>query len=403
MLLKGGKAKVVRRAPFQIKLLHGSSGYRQPIAAGIDTGSKTFGCAAITNGKVIYQSQVQLRTDIKTKMQRRLQYRRTRRSRKTRYRKARWRNRGSMKKAGRIPPTIRSKRDSHLRELKFVEKLFPITQWKIETAQFDIHKIVNPEVEGKDYQEGPQKGYYNTKAYVLFRDKYKCQSPQKREHSKKLQIHHVIGRAEGGSDAPSNLLTLCECCHDAFHRGEFVLKKRRRKQTFQVKHATQVSIISRLLCQSERTFEETFGYETKYKREQFLGWPKEHYYDAVAICLEEGQSVKPLNHVWYKRHVTSGDYQQTKGKRSEKRIPTGKINGFRKFDKIETSKGIGFVKGRMSTGYFVLMDIEGKTIVSCVTIKKNAKRLVSRSTTLIAHKSAFIPPLKQRVFCTHQG
>jgi len=51
-LLKEGKAKVVRTIPFTIKLLFGSSGYTQPIIAGMDTGSKIIGCAAIGNGKV---------------------------------------------------------------------------------------------------------------------------------------------------------------------------------------------------------------------------------------------------------------------------------------------------------------------------------------------------------------
>jgi hypothetical protein len=39
-LLKEGKAKVISRIPFTIKLLYGSSGYIQPIIAGMDTGSK---------------------------------------------------------------------------------------------------------------------------------------------------------------------------------------------------------------------------------------------------------------------------------------------------------------------------------------------------------------------------
>ena len=43
-LLDSGKAKVVSRVPFTIKLLHGSSGYTQPVIAGMDTGSKHIGC-----------------------------------------------------------------------------------------------------------------------------------------------------------------------------------------------------------------------------------------------------------------------------------------------------------------------------------------------------------------------
>lgn len=80
-LLNACKAKVVVRVPFVIKLLHGSAGYRQPIIAGMDTGSKTIGCAAIANNKVVYQSEVAIRTDVSKKMQQRAMYRKTRRGR----------------------------------------------------------------------------------------------------------------------------------------------------------------------------------------------------------------------------------------------------------------------------------------------------------------------------------
>ncbi|AKB75541.1 hypothetical protein MSLAZ_2280 [Methanosarcina lacustris Z-7289] len=52
-LLQAGKAKVVRNTPFTIQLLFGSSGYTQPVTAGMDTGSKVVGCAAIANGKSV--------------------------------------------------------------------------------------------------------------------------------------------------------------------------------------------------------------------------------------------------------------------------------------------------------------------------------------------------------------
>ena len=140
-LLKQGKAKVTKRTPFTLKLLNGSSGYTQECIAGMDTGSKALGCAVISNGKALYQSEVTLRTDVSKKMQRRAMYRRTRRGRKCRYRPARWLNRASMRKVGRLAPSLQSKLNSHLREKKQVESLLPIVRWKVETASFDIHKI----------------------------------------------------------------------------------------------------------------------------------------------------------------------------------------------------------------------------------------------------------------------
>jgi hypothetical protein len=60
-----------------------------------------------------------------------------------------------------------------------------------------------------------------------------------------------------------------------------------------------------------------------------------------------------------KRDVPEGDYQRTRGKRSEKRFPDGKIGGFMKFDKVEYRDEKYFIKGRMSKGTAVLMDIYG--------------------------------------------
>lgn len=385
-LLNAGKAKVIKRTPFTIKLFHGSSCYTQHVVAGMDTGSRYIGCAAIANGNVLYQSEVALRTDVSKKMQQRAMYRRSRRGRKCRYRPARWANRASMRREVRLAPSLQSKLDSHLREKRQVEALLPVAHWKVETASFDIHKITNPTVTGVGYQQGAQLGYYNVKAYILHRDRYKCQSGRKAKHSAKLHAHHKVFRSQGGTDAPSNLITLCETCHNDLHAGKFELKEKKSK----TKHATEIGIIKSRL-KGYWDFEETFGYETKFKREQVLGLPKSHYYDAVAICCEDGELVVPASHVLYKRHVSSGDYQQTKGIRSEKRIPVGKLFGLKKHDLVQTPQGTGFVKGKRSSGYFALETILGEKVHASANIKKNMVRLSARTTTLTQLMEAAIP------------
>lgn len=381
VLLKRGDAKVVKRTPFTIKLIGGSTGYKQPLVAGMDTGSKTVGCAVVGLGKVVYQSQIALRKDVSKKMEQRAIYRRNRRGRKCRYRPARWSNRASMRAEGRLSPSLKSKLDSHLRERNFVESILPISEWKVETASFDIHRITNPEVKGGGYQNGVQKDFYNVKAYVLHRDGYKCKSGRKGKHSSKLHVHHIQFRSKGGTDAPSNLITLCESCHADLHAGKFELKVKKSR----TKHATEIGIIKSRLKQ-EWLFTETFGYETKFKREQILGLPKEHYYDAVAICLEGVEFISKNNFVFFKRHVSKGDYQLTKGSRSEKKIPVGKIFGLKKHDFISTPQGDGFVKGKRSSGYFALETITGEKVHASANVKKKAVRMSARTTTLIQKK-----------------
>jgi len=378
-LLKNGEAKVVSRTPFTIKLLHGIRGYKQEVVAGMDTGSKFIGCAVKSNGKVLYQSEVQIRQDVSKKMKQRKMYRKSRRGRKLRYRKMRWQNRASMRKTGRLAPSIRSKIDSHLREKKFVESVLPITRWIVETAKFDIHKITNTDVKGTDYQEGDQKGFYNVKAYVIDRDSYTCQHCKGKSGDKKLVVHHITSRLIG-TNSPDNLLTLCVTCHKKFHKGEIELNiKGKRSKT---KHATEIGIVKSQLKKKWLGFEETFGYETKYKRENILNLPKSHINDAIAICCENNKIELNNDNIYLKKHVASGDYQQTKGKRSEKKIPTGKLFGLRKFDLVETVKGIGFIKGKRSSGFFAISNLDNSINISSVNVKKECKRILARKTVL---------------------
>ncbi len=402
-LLDFGRAKVISRTPFVIRLIHGSRGYKQEIVAGMDTGSKVIGIAAITNKKVIYQSEIHLRgEEIKHKMERRKIYRKSRRGRKTRYRKSRFLNRRASISKNRLPPSVRHKVESHFQERKFVESLLPITRWKVEIAQFDIHAITDPKVSKLTwwtYQNGPKKNFYNTKAYVLNRDGYTCQKCREKKKNLKLHVHHIEFKSNGGSDSPHNLISLCEPCHKKLHTNSNAQKKSLKLQKIvpkKTKHATEINIISSQLCKLGWDFGKTFGFETKLKRE-ILGLPKEHCFDAVAICLEDGECITFNNHILIKKLIPYGDYRQTKGSRSEKRIPTGKLFGLRKFDLIKTEKGIGFVKGKRSTGRFSISDVMGNVIYASVNIKKTVCRLNARGNALTQWRRAFFPAINDGV------
>jgi 5-methylcytosine-specific restriction endonuclease McrA len=54
---------------------------------------------------------------------------------------------------------------------------------------------------------------------VLDRDRHRCRrcgSPATRFDA--LHVHHVVPRSEGGTDALSNLVTLCALCHPQVER-----------------------------------------------------------------------------------------------------------------------------------------------------------------------------------------
>jgi len=172
LLLKQGKAKVVRRTPFTIKLLsQPEKTYPQPLTLGVDTGSAMIGSAiSDERGNILYLSEVEVRNDIASTMKERATYRRNRRKRKTRYRPARYLNRKNSIKTGRFSPTMTSKIDAHLREIRFVRSLLPLTSTVLETGTFDPHALKHPEVLQNKwlYQKGVNYGFANTKAYVQY-------------------------------------------------------------------------------------------------------------------------------------------------------------------------------------------------------------------------------------------
>ena len=385
-LIKEGKAKVIRRCPFTIKLLYEpETSIVQDNDLGGDTGSKYVGISVVGNNKVLYASEIELRDDIKSKMDTRRSYRRSRRYRKTRYRKARFLNRKNSTKLNRLPPSEKSKIEAIIREIEFVKKILPVRNTILEVSQFDTALIKNPsliseKVKHWGYQKGFNYSYESRKEAIRNRDNYTCQFCGKK-HTR-LEVHHIIFRSQGGTDDEDNLITLCKSCHDEIHNGTITLNKKPRKMN--LKHATQMSIIRSCLLKIYPQAIETFGFVTKTNRIE-LNLEKTHYNDASVIA-SAGKKFKQTSEVFYKRNIAKGDFQKTKGLRSEQTINTSKILGFEKFDKVSYQGNYYFIKGRMSTGYAILMDIFGKTqkFENPKTVKlKDCKRISARCTTMI--------------------
>src|SRR5215469_1238629 len=126
LVLKAGKAKVVKMVPFTIQLLYGSSGYKQAVSLGVDAGTQHIGVSATTEQKVLFEAEVKPRTDIQELLATRRQYRCARRRRKTRYRQARFLNR--KKPDGWLAPSVHHRADAHLTPIRMVHSLVPISQ-----------------------------------------------------------------------------------------------------------------------------------------------------------------------------------------------------------------------------------------------------------------------------------
>lgn len=280
-LLRHGKAHVVSRVPFVVQLDYESPTYTQAVSLGIDAGSKHIGVSASTEKKELFAAQVELRSDVTKLLSDRRELRRTRRYRKTRYRKPRFDNR--RKKVGWLAPSVEQKVGSHLKVIRLVRGLLPLSRITIEVAQFDIQKIKIPNIAGEDYQQGEQSGFWNVREYVLARDGYRCVHCKGKSKDPILNVHHLESRKIGGN-SPSNLVTLCESCHKSYHQGEFELKIKRGRP---FRDASVMNIMRWAVYERARSefsnVNLTYGYVTKHTRIE-NGIAKTHAADAFCIA-----------------------------------------------------------------------------------------------------------------------
>ena len=386
VLLKEKKAKVVNRTPFTIQLLYGSSGYKQPVNLGVDAGSHYIGLSATTHKKELFKATVELRQDISGLLESRKILRRNRRN-KLRYRPARFNNRG---KKGKLAPSIQHKIDSHLTIIKRICNIIPIENIIVETAEFDIHKLKNPEVYGVEYQHGDGEGFYNVKSAVLSRDNYTCQICGVKQA--KLEVHHIRSRSEGGSNRMDNLVVLCKDCHAKVHTGE--LDFTNKVKSF--KHSSHMNIMRKRLVQSlKNEFSnvfETFGYLTKYVREK-LGLVKSHCNDAFIISHNLDAEQSDVEYLYKKVRRHNRQIHKSKpskgGKRKRNQSPYI-VNGFRRYDKVMYNNKECFITGKRSSGYFQLKTFDG-TVISQGISSKRLKLLEPIKGWLIDWRLA-IPP-----------
>ena len=391
LLLKAGKARVVKMVPFTLQLLYGSSGYKQEVALGIDAGTKHIGVSATTETQVLFEAEVLPRTEIQEVLSTRRAFRRARRNRKTRYRQARFLNRSKPK--GWLAPSVRHLVEVHLKVIRLVHRLLPISTTIIEVAQFDLQKLQHPEVEGSAYQEGPQLGFWNVRAYVLWRDGHRCQWCQGTSKDRVLNVHHIESRKTGGN-RPDNLITLCETCHDLIHRNH--LEEKITPKSSRLRNATQMGIIRwQVYEQAKALFPQvglTYGYLTKQSRISHQ-LEKSHLIDArcisghpLVVCTGENYLIKCVrrnNRQLHKATIRQG------GKRQRNTAPKY-VHGFRLFDCVRYQSKICFVFGRRSSGYFDLRLLDGTRIHASASYKQLT--LIQRATAGLIERRGGIPP-----------
>ena len=371
-LLKDGKAKVIKRCPFTIQLLYDSATYVQELTLGVDAGSKTVGLSVTSGKKEYYAGEAELRSDIVNLISTRRETRRTRRSRKTRYRKCRIDNRKRADKW--LAPSIRQKLRCHLQLVENLHKILPISKIIVEVASFDIQKIKSPDIQGTEYQQGEQLGFWNVREYVLFRDNHTCQCCKGRSGDKILNVHHRESRKTGGN-APNDLVTLCETCHKLYHAGKLELPEWITKRGPSFRDAAFMGIMRWEFYNELKNLYPnvslTYGYITKNTRIR-AGLPKSHCIDAR--CISGNALAEALGEYYYQKKVRRHNRQihksnPKKGVRKENQAPF-LVKGYRLFDKVIYDGKECFIFGRRSSGYFDLRTLDGTHVHKSASYKK---------------------------------
>ena len=395
ILLKTGRAKVIKRCPFTIQLQYSSTNYTQTINLSVDAGSKTIGVSATTKTKVLYEAEITLRNDIVDLLSARRELRRSRRNRRTRYRKPRFDNR--RRKEGWLAPSVQNKVDTHLTVLRKVNEILPVSKIVVEVAAFDIQKIKNPSISGVEYQQGELLDFANLREYCFWRDNYTCQWCKGKSKNKILHMHHWNYWRGDHTDKPSSVITLCDTCNDSKnHKPDGFLWGWEPKITRSHKDATFMGIMRWSFYNKAKEIyvpkgievKLTYGYITKNTRIK-NNLAKEHYVDARCIsgnpsAVSDGtvyyqKKIRCHNRQTHKNTILKGGYRKTNQAAKY-------VKGYKLFDKVKYKSKEYTIFGRRTTGYFDIRTLDGKKVNKGSISYKKLKFIENQNSYLIERR-----------------
>ena len=218
-LIRKQKAILISKHPMVIKLRRAvyatKKANESKFVVGIDDGSKYVGFSIVqkckNKNKVILKGTIEHRNDVKNLMDTRRGYRKYHRYHK-RYRKARFNNRASSKKEGRLAPSIKQKKDAILRVLNRINKYINISEYYLEDVMIDIRAITDGFKPYKWQYQKTNRLDENIRKAVILRDKNKCMECGKTNCM--LEVHHIVPKRLKGSNTIRKLISLCSVCHD---------------------------------------------------------------------------------------------------------------------------------------------------------------------------------------------
>lgn len=216
-LIRKKRATLVSKYPMVIQLkkkVPDKEICKDEIRCGIDDGGLHVGIALVqkcqTRNKIVFKGTIEQRNDVKHLMDVRRGYRRYHRYHK-RYRPARFNNRSSSKREGRITPSILQKRQAIIRVINQFNKWVNITNYWLEDVAIDIRALTDGYKPHRWQYQKSNRLDENIRKAVILRDGRKCMECGK--SNCRLEVHHIKPRRLKGSSTLGNLITLCTKCH----------------------------------------------------------------------------------------------------------------------------------------------------------------------------------------------
>lgn len=224
--LNQGRAVVFSQYPYVLILKEETTAHGEYILK-IDPGSHITGISIVKiqgyTEVVVWAAQiVHHRKLIVSSLKSRSASRRLRRSRKTPYRKARFLNRRG--KEDQLPPSAESCLSNIETWAKRLNKYCPISSVSVEINKFDPQKAINPQIRGKEYQEGPLKEHKNIRSKLLATKDccYRCKRSftELNKLGIRLERDHIISKKHGGSNSSRNAALICRECNLKKGKGD---------------------------------------------------------------------------------------------------------------------------------------------------------------------------------------
>jgi len=395
-LLRNKQAAIFRRFPFTIILKKACPDIEtSPLRLKIDPGAKFTGMALVNDstGEVVFAAELKHRGfAIRDALTSRRQLRRGRRTRKTRYRQPRFLNR--TRPEGWLAPSLQSRIENIKTWVKKLSKFAPIEAISQELVRFDMQLMSNPDIQGKEYQQGTLAGY-ETREYLLEKWNRECAYCGVKDVP--FQVEHIQPRAKGGSNSITNLTLSCEKCNTKKGtkdikeflkkdptRLQKIMKQAKRPLADAAAVNTTRFVLLEVLKATGLPVETGSGGLTKFNRSQ-QKLDKTHWIDAA--CVGEStpilniKGVKPLL-------ITANGHGSRQSCRTDKfgfpsrYVPRFKfVKGFQTGDIVKaivtTGKKIGQYVGRVAvrtTGSFNISTkdglVQGIGFKTCTSIHK---------------------------------